>query len=155
MKQLQPLYLAALPLAAVAFLHLTPAAAQDKAIAAQAASSPDRAQIRKETAEANRAHRIEHGESGQDSSAAPPDKAKARQSAVSRTEVKKEAAAANKAHRIEHGEAGQDNSAAPYDKTKARTSSVKRADVKKETAEANKAGALPHGEIEGKPATKP
>lgn len=155
MKHLQPLCLAALPLAAVAFLHLPPAVAQDKAAATQAASSPDRAQIRKETAAANKAHRIEHGEAGQDNSAAPPDKAKARQSTVSRAEVRKEAAAANKAHRTEHGEAGQDNSAVPYDKTKARESTVKRADVKKETAAANKAGNLPHGEIEGKPATKP
>jgi hypothetical protein len=155
MKHLQPLYLAALPLAAVALLNLPPAIAQDKAAAPQAASSPERAQIRKETAAANKAHRLEHGEAGQDNSAVPPDKAKARQSTVSRAEVRKDAAAANKAHRTEHGEAGQDNSAVPYDKTKAGQSTVKRAEVKKETAAANKAGTLPHGEVEAKPATKP
>lgn len=155
MKNVHPFLLAALPMAAVMTLSSLPAVAQDKPAASQAASSPDRAQVRKEAAAANKAHRIEHGEAGQDNSAVPPDKAKARQSTVSRAEVRKEAAAANKAHRTEHGEAGQDNSAVPYDKTKARESTVKRADVKKETAAANKAGTLPHGEIEGKPATKP
>ena len=89
-----------------------------------------------------------------DSSAAPPDKSKSRQSTVSRAEVRKEAATANKAHQIEHGESGQDSSATPVDKKKAVQSTVKRADVKKETAAANKAGTLPHGEVEGK-ASKP
>lgn len=153
MKHLQPLCLAALPLTAVAFLNLPPVLAQDKAAVPQAASAPDRAQIRKETAEANKAHRIEHGEAG-DSSAAPPDKSKSRQSTVTRADVRKDAATANKAHQIEHGEAGQDNSATPVDKKKATQSTVKRVDVKKETAAANKAGTLPHGEVEGK-ASKP
>ena len=155
MKKHQALWLAALPLAAVVASAALPVVAQDKPAAPQAASAPDRAQIRKETAALNKAHRLEHGEAGQDNSAVPPDKAKARQSTVTRAEVKKEAATANKAHRIEHGEAGQDNSAAPPDKSKANQSTVKRADVKRETAAANKAGTLPHGEIEGKPATKP
>ena len=154
MKHLQPLCLAALPLAAVAVLSLSPAVAQDRPVAAPAASSPDRAQIRKETAAANKAHRLEHGEAGQDNSAMPPDKAKARQSAVNRADVKRETAAANKAHRLDHGEASQDNSAVPYDKAKSAQSTVNRADVKKETAAANKAGTLPHGEAAGG-STKP
>ena len=155
MKTQHTLWIAALPLVATLTTIPTQSFAQTdgKAVAGQAASAPDRAQIRKETAAANKAHRLEHGEAG-DSSAAPPDKAKARQSTVSRTEVRKEAAAANKAHRLEHGEAG-DSSAAPPDKAKAKVSTVKRADVKKETAAANKAGTLPHGEVEGQPATKP
>ena len=155
MKTQHTLWIAALPLVA-ALTTVTPhsfAQSSGKAPAGQAASAPDRAQIKKETAEANKAHRLEHGEAG-DSSAAPPDKTKARQSTVSRTEVRKETAAANKAHRLEHGEAG-DSSAAPPDKAKAKVSTVKRADVKKETAAANKAGTLPHGEVEGQPATKP
>ena len=155
MKTQHTLWIAALPLVATLTTIPTQSFAQTdgKAVAGQAASAPDRAQIRKETAAANKAHRLEHGEAG-DSSAAPPDKAKARQSTVSRTEVRKEAAAANKAHRLEHGEAG-DSSAAPPDKAKSKVSTVKRADVKKETAAANKAGTLPHGEVEGQPATKP
>ncbi len=155
MKMLQTLWLAALPVATVMTLSSSPALAQDKADASQAASAPSRAQIRKETAAANKAHRLDHGEAGQDNSAVPPDKAKARQSTTTRAEVRKEAAAANKAHRTDHGEASQDNSAAPPDKSKASQSTVKRADVKRETAEANKAGALAHGEVEGKPTTKP
>jgi hypothetical protein len=154
MKILQPVWLAALPVATVLTFPSAPLYAQDRPGAAPAASAVTRAQVRKETAEANKAHRIEHGEAG-DSSAMPPDKAKARQSTVSRAEVKKDAATANKAHRIEHGEAGQDNSAASPDKAKAKLSTVKRADVKKETAAANKAGTLPHGEVEGQPSTKP
>lgn len=153
MKTQHTLWIAALPLVATLSSIPTHSFAQTdgKAVAGQAASAPDRAQIRKETAAANKAHRLEHGEAG-DSSAAPPDKAKARQSTVSRNEVKKETAVANKAHRLEHGEAG-DSSAAPPDKAK--VSTVKRADVKKETAAANKAGTLPHGEVAGQPATKP
>jgi hypothetical protein len=154
MKILQPVWLAALPVAAVLTFPSAPVYAQDRPAAAPAASAVTRTQVRKEAAEANKAHRIEHGEAGQDNSATPPDKTKARQSAVSRADVKKEAAAANKAHRIEHGEPGQDSSAAPPDKSKMAQSTVKRADVKKETAAANKAGTLPHGEIEGK-TTKP
>jgi hypothetical protein len=153
MKILQPVWLAALPVAAVLTFPSAPLYAQDRPGAAPAASAVTRAQVRKETAEANKAHRIEHGEAG-DSSAMPPDKAKARQSTVSRAEVKKDAATANKAHRLEHGEAG-DSSAMPPDKAKAKLSTVKRADVKKETAAANKAGTLPHGEVEGQPSTKP
>lgn len=155
MKTQHTLWMAAFPLVA-AMTTITPqslAQTDVKAPVGQPASAPDRAQIRKETAAANKAHRLEHGEAG-DSSAAPPDKAKERQSTVSRTEVRKETAAANKAHRLEHGEAG-DSSAAPPDKAKAKVSTVKRADVKKETAAANKAGTLPHGEVEGQPATKP
>jgi hypothetical protein len=153
MKILQPVWLAALPVAAVLTFPSAPLYAQDRPGAAPAASAVTRAQVRKETAEANKAHRIEHGEAG-DSSAMPPDKAKARQSTVSRAEVKKDAATANKAHRLEHGEAG-DSSAMPPDKAKAKLSTVKRVDVKKETAAANKAGTLPHGEVEGQPSTKP
>ena len=153
MKILQPVWLAALPVAAVLTFPSAPLYAQDRPAVAPAASAVTRDQVRKEAAEANKAHRIEHGEAG-DSSAMPPDKAKARQSTVSRAEVKKDAATANKAHRLEHGEAG-DSSAMPPDKAKAKLSTVKRADVKKETAAANKAGTLPHGEVEGQPSTKP
>jgi hypothetical protein len=151
MKHSSPHWIAALPLAAVMVWPGAPLLAQDRPSADTAASAVSRAQVRKETAEANRAHRLEHGEAG-DSSAAPPDKSKSRQSTVSRAEVRKETAIANKAHRIEHGEAGQDSSAVPPDKKKAAQSTVKRADVKKEAAAANKAGTLPHGEIEAKPA---
>jgi hypothetical protein len=153
MKILQPVWLAALPVAAVLTFPSAPLYAQDRPAVAPAASAVTRDQVRKEAAEANKAHRIEHGEAG-DSSAMPPDKAKARQSTVSRADVKKDAATANKAHRLEHGEAG-DSSAMPPDKAKAKLSTVKRADVKKETAAANKAGTLPHGEVEGQPSTKP
>ena len=153
MKILQPVWLAALPVAAVLTFPSAPLYAQDRPAVAPAASAVTRDQVRKEAAEANKAHRIEHGEAG-DSSAMPPDKAKARQSTVSRAEVKKDAATANKAHRLEHGEAG-DSSAMPPDKAKAKLSTVKRADIKKETAAANKAGTLPHGEVEGQPSTKP
>ena len=153
MKQSPPLRLAALPLAVVLAWPAAPLRAQDRPSAAPAASAVSRTQVRKETAEANKAHRLEHGEAG-DSSAAPPEKPKARLSTVNRSDVKKDTAVANKAHRLEHGEAG-DSSAAPPDKAQARLSTVKRADVKKETAAANKAGTLPHGEQEAQPSTKP
>ena len=104
MKMLQPVWLAALPVAAVVTMSSLPALAQDKAAPSQAASAPDRAQIRKETAAANKAHRIDHGEAGQDNSAAPPDKSKAAQSTVKRADIKKETAAANKAGTLAHGE---------------------------------------------------
>ena len=86
MKILQTVWFAALPVAAVLTFPSAPLYAQDRPGAAPAASAVTRAQVRKETAEANKAHRIEHGEAG-DSSAMPPDKAKARQSTVSRAEV--------------------------------------------------------------------
>ena len=103
MKILQPVWLAALPVAAVLTFPSAPLYAQDRPGAAPAASAVTRAQVRKETAEANKAHRIEHGEAG-DSSAMPPDKAKAKLSTVKRVDVKKETAAANKAGTLPHGE---------------------------------------------------
>ncbi len=60
--------------------------------------------MKKEAAAANKAHRIEHGEAGQDNSATPYDKAKARTSSVKRADVKKETAEANKAGALPHGE---------------------------------------------------
>ena len=105
MKTQHTLWIAALPLVAT-LTTVTPhsfAQSSGKAPAGQAASTPDRAQIKKETAEANKAHRLEHGEAG-DSSAAPPDKAKAKVSTVKRADVKKETAAANKAGTLPHGE---------------------------------------------------
>jgi hypothetical protein len=62
-----------------------------------------RAEVKKDAATANKAHRLEHGEAG-DSSAMPPDKAKAKLSNVKRADVKKETAAANKAGTLPHGE---------------------------------------------------
>jgi hypothetical protein len=74
----------------------------DKAKARQ--STVSRAEVKKDAATANKAHRIEHGEAGQDNSAASPDKAKAKLSTVKRADVKKETAAANKAGTLPHGE---------------------------------------------------
>ena len=153
MKILQPVWLAALPVAAVLTFPSAPLYAQDRPAVAPAASAVTRDQVRKEAAEANKAHRIEHGEAG-DSSAMPPDKAKARQSTVSRADVKKDAATANKAHRLEHGEAG-DSSAMPPDKAKAKLSTGKAAAVKHEPAAANKPRSPPPREVASPPTPTP
>ena len=112
--------------------------------AAQAvlAQSPTRAEVKKETAEANKAGAIPGTGTGPSANVTPPVSAK---SDVPRAEVKKETAAANKAGAIPGTGTGPSANATPAISSK---SDVPRAEVKKETAAANKAGAIPTTEAQ-------
>ena len=108
---------------------------------AQAAMAQDktRAEVKKETAEANKAGNIASGD-------APAQKAPiSAKSDVPRAEVKKETAAANKAGQIPGTGVGDSPNAAGTvsPKAVAATSTTTRAERKATTAEANKAGAIP------------
>jgi hypothetical protein len=107
--------------------------------AAQAvmAQSPSRAEVKKETAEANKAGAIPGTGTGPSANVTPPISAK---SDTPRAEVKKETAAANKAGAIPGTGTGPSANTTPAISSK---SDVPRAEVKKETAAANKAGAIP------------
>jgi hypothetical protein len=112
--------------------------------AAQAvmAQSPSRAEVKKETAEANKAGAIPGTGTGPSANVTPPISAK---SDTSRADVKKETAEANKAGQIAGTGTGPSaaNMGETSPKQKAATSTTTRDDRKKTTAEANKAGAIP------------
>jgi hypothetical protein len=116
-------------------------------IASQAAlaQSTTRAEVKKETAEANKAGAIPGTGTGPNANAAPPITAK---SEVPRAEVKKETAAANKAGMIPGTGTGPSEAAAGQTspKDKAASSTTTRAERKKETAAANKAGDIRSGD---------
>ncbi len=118
--------------------------------AAQAtvAQTASRADVKKETAEANKGGQIPGTGTGPNQNLPPPISAK---SEVSRSEVKKETAAANKAGQIPGtGASNVPDAAAGQQspKEKAATSTTTRDDRKKTTAEANKAGTIPATEAQ-------
>ena len=112
--------------------------------AAQAvlAQAPTRAEVKKETAEANKAGAIPGTGTGPSANVTPPVSAK---SDTPRAEVKKDTAAANKAGAIPGTGTGPSANATPAISSK---SDVPRAEVKKETAAANKAGTIPTTEAQ-------
>src|SRR5262245_22646487 len=112
------------------------------------AQTPSRAEVKKETAEANKAGQIPGTGTGPNANLPPPISAK---SEVSRSEVKKEAAAANKAGEIPGtglSNVPQQATGQESPKEKAATSTTTRAERKKTTAEANKAGTIPQTEAQ-------
>lgn len=106
------------------------------------ASAPTRAEVKKETAAANKAGQIPAGEGP---AYAPPI---SKQTDRSRAEVKKETAAANKAGQIPGTGVGESPAAAGQvsPKAAAATSTTTREERKQATAEANKAGDIKSGE---------
>jgi hypothetical protein len=106
------------------------------------ASSPTRAEVKKETAAANKAGQIPAGEGP---AYAPPI---SKQSELPRAAVKKETAAANKAGQIPGTGVGESPAAAgtTSPKEKAATTDTTRAARKEATAQANKAGDIRSGE---------
>jgi len=112
--------------------------------AAQAvlAQTPSRADVKKETAEANKAGAIPGTGTGPSANVTPPVSAK---SDTPRADVKKETAEANKAGAIPGTGTGPAQAAAGQSspQSQAATSTVSRDERKQETAEANKAGAIP------------
>lgn len=121
---------------------------------AQAASSPTRAEVKKETAAANKAGQIPGTGVGNVPAAATGEqspKAKAASSTASRDDRKKSTAAANKAGEIPGTGVGNVPAAAAGQQSpaeKAATSTTTREDRKKATAEANKAGTIPQSEAQ-------
>jgi hypothetical protein len=119
---------------------------------AQAASSPSRADVKKETAAANKAGQIPGtGTSNVPDAAAGQQspKEKSATSTTTRDDRKKTTAEANKAGAIQGtGTSSTPDAAAGQQspKQQAATSTTTRDDRKKETAEANKAGTIPTGE---------
>jgi Domain of unknown function (DUF4148) len=113
-----------------------------QAAMAQAASSPSRAEVKKETAAANKAGTIPQGEAAMQ---APP---VSKKSDTARADVKKETAAANKAGAIPGTTGGAGEDKAGEKQIKDSKSTQPRADVKKETAAANKAGTIPATEAQ-------
>lgn len=121
---------------------------------AQAASSPTRAEVKKETAAANKAGQIPGTGTSNVPAAATGEqspKEKAAASTTSRDDRKKSTAAANKAgdipgtgtSNVPAAAAGQQSP-----KEKAATSDTTRAARKEATAEANKAGTIPQTEAQ-------
>ena len=139
--------LSSLTLAAVALFSA-------QAVVAQTAASPSRAEVKKETAEANKAGQIPGtGTSNvpQQATGQQSPREQAAQSTVSRDDRKQATAAANKAGDIP----GTGTSNVPQQATgqqspkdKAATSTVSRDDRKKATAAANKAGTIPQSEAQ-------
>jgi hypothetical protein len=125
-----------------------------QAVMAQAASSPSRADVKKETAAANKAGQIQGtGVGGTPDQAAGQQspRQQAGQSTVSRDDRKSATAAANKAGTIpDTGVGGTPGQAtgSQSPREKAATSTVSREDRKKATAAANKAGTIPQGEAQ-------
>jgi hypothetical protein len=113
-----------------------------QAAMAQAASSPARADVKKETAAANKAGAIPQGEAAMQS---PP---VSKKSDTARADVKKETAAANKAGAIPGTDGGAGVEKAGDKAAKDAKSTQARPDVKKETAAANKAGTIPQTEAQ-------
>ena len=125
-----------------------------QAAMAQTAASPSRAEVKKETAEANKAGQIPGTSVG-----GTPDQATGQQSpraaaatsTTSRDERKSATAAANKAGDIPGTSVGgtpQQATGEQSAKTKAASSTVSRDDRKKATAAANKAGTIPQSEAQ-------
>ncbi len=117
--------------------------------AAQAvlAQSPARSDVKKETAEANKAGAIPGTGTGPSANVTPPVTSK---SDTPRSDVKKETAEANKAGAIPGTGTGPSATTAgeTSPKDKAATSTTSRDDRKKETAAANKAGTIPTTEAQ-------
>ena len=118
--------------------------------AAQAtqAQTPSRAEVKKETADANKAGQIPGTGTGPNANTTPPITAK---SEVSRAEVKKETAAANKAGQIPGtgvGNVPQQAAGQQSTREKAASSAITREERKKVTVEANKAGTIPQTEAQ-------
>ena len=112
------------------------------------AQTTTRAEVKKETAEANKSGQIPGTGTGPNANTAPPITAK---SEASRAEVKKEAAAANKAGNIPGtgvGNVPEQATGQKSPKDKAATSDTTRAARKEATAEANKAGQIPQTEAQ-------
>jgi hypothetical protein len=125
-----------------------------QAAMAQAASSPSRAEVKKETAEANKAGQIPGtGTSNVPDAAAGQQspKQKAATSTTTRDDRKTTTAEANKAGQISGtGSSNVPDAAAGQQSPKqsAATSTTTRDDRKKTTAEANKAGTIPQTEAQ-------
>lgn len=119
---------------------------------AQAASSPTRAEVKKETAAANKAGQIPGSGTGPSADAAGQQspKAKATTSDTTSDARKATTAEANKAGQIAGSGTGPSADAAGQQspKEKAATSTTTREDRKKATAEANKAGTIPQTEAQ-------
>ncbi|HRH88561.1 MAG TPA: DUF4148 domain-containing protein [Rubrivivax sp.] len=115
--------------------------------AALAQSAPSRAEVKKETAEANKAGQIPGTGTGPSANVTPPVSSK---SDVPRAEVKKETTDANKAGQIPGTGTGpaQAQMGETSPKQKAATSTTSREERKKETAAANKAGTIPQTEAQ-------
>ena len=112
------------------------------------AQTASRADVKKDTAEANKGGQIPGTGTGPNANAVPPITAK---SEASRAEVKKEAAAANKAGQIPGtgvGNVPQQATGQQSPKEKAATTTTTRSERKQTTAEANKAGAIPQTEAQ-------
>ena len=116
---------------------LAVAAAALFAAQAVVAQAPTRAEVKKETAEANKAGAIPGTGTGPSANVTPPVTSK---SDTPRAEVKKDTAAANKAGDIAGTGTGPSANVTPAISSK---SDVPRAEVKKETAAANKAVPTP------------
>ena len=121
---------------------------------AQTAASPSRADVKKETAEANKAGQIPGTGTGPsaDTTGQQSPKAKAATSDTTRDARKSTTAEANKAGQIAGSGTGPSADAAGQQspKEKAATSTTTREDRKKATAEANKAGTIPQTEADRK-----
>ena len=121
---------------------------------AQAASSPTRAEVKKETAAANKAGQIPGtgvGNVPADAAGQQSPKEKAAASTAARPDVKKETAAANKAGAIPDTSVGGtpgDAAGQKSPKEAAATSTTTRDARKATTAEANKAGTIPQTEAQ-------
>jgi Domain of unknown function (DUF4148) len=113
-----------------------------QAAMAQTAAAPTRADVKKETAAANKAGAIPATEAQMQT---PP---VSKQSDKARADVKKDTAAANKAGAIPGTTGGAGETMAGEKQVKDSKSAQPRADVKKETAAANKAGAIPATEAQ-------
>ncbi len=113
-----------------------------QAAMAQAASAPTRADVKKETAAANKAGAIPATEAQMQ---APP---VAKQSDKARADVKKSTAEANKTGAIPDTAGGAGVTQAGEKQVKDSKSTQARPDVKKETAAANKAGTIPATEAQ-------
>ena len=112
------------------------------------AQTASRAEVKKETADANKGGQISGTGTGPNANAAPPITAK---SEASRADVKKEAAAANKAGQIPGtgvGNVPQQAAGQQSPKEQAATTTTTRSERKQTTAEANKAGAIPQTEAQ-------
>lgn len=123
-----------------------------QAVMAQTAASPSRADVKKETAEANKAGQIPGtgvGGTPDQATGQQSPRQQAGQSTASRDDRKKATAEANKAGQIPGTGVGGTPDQATGSQTPreaAATSTVSRDDRKKTTAEANKAGTIPQGE---------
>jgi hypothetical protein len=107
--------------------------------AAPAASGPTRAEVKKETAAANKGGALDTKDSDKTSTVQPAVK-----SDKSRADVKKQTATANKGGALDTKDSDTTSMVA-----KPAKSDKTRAEVKAETAAANKAGTIPNANTEG------